>query len=323
MRWGAILLALAGSVAGAAQAEEPADPLSWLGRVVTAGRKLSYSGSFVYQSGSHTETWRITHLVDAGGAHEKLEALDGSPREVVRTKGEVKCFIPGERVVIVEREAQRKSFPSALPDALDLDRVTQFYTLRKGDVGRVAGLDSQLLILEPKDRYRYGHMLWADVNTGLLLKSRIVNDKNELIEQRAFTQVQIGGNIGRDAVKSKLAQQATNWRVENAEAVTASAADSAWIFRTEVPGFKKISEMKRQPRRDSPEVMHFVFSDGMARISAFIEPLKSSDRPAEGFFSSGVVNGYKRVEGGHLLVLVGEVPPQTLKMLGDGVEPRR
>ena len=52
---------------GPAFAEHPTDPLSWLGRISTAGQRLNYVGTFVYQSGGHVETSRIAHRVDAAG----------------------------------------------------------------------------------------------------------------------------------------------------------------------------------------------------------------------------------------------------------------
>jgi negative regulator of sigma E activity len=38
-------------------------------------------------------------------------------------------------------------------------------------------------------------------------------------------------------------------------------------------------------------------------------------------FSTGAMSVYKRIVGEYGLILVGEVPPQTLKKLGDGIEP--
>ncbi|MCZ7654832.1 MAG: hypothetical protein M5R42_11940 [Rhodocyclaceae bacterium] len=67
--------------------------------------------------------------------------------------------------------------------------LNDHYLIRKGDVSRVAGLDSQLIVLEPKDALRYGHHLWAEVNSGLILKARIVDERSETIEQFALNQL--------------------------------------------------------------------------------------------------------------------------------------
>ncbi|MGE5321196.1 MAG: sigma-E factor regulatory protein RseB domain-containing protein, partial [Hyphomicrobiaceae bacterium] len=62
-----MLLAAAGSTIAPAYAEQGAEPIDWLARMVGAAQHLSYTGTFVYQSGGQTETSRITHVVDASG----------------------------------------------------------------------------------------------------------------------------------------------------------------------------------------------------------------------------------------------------------------
>ncbi len=55
--------------------------------------------------------------------------------------------------------------------------------MRKGDQERIAGYDAQALILEPRDEFRYGHKLWAEIKTGLLLKARMLDEKPPVVEQ--------------------------------------------------------------------------------------------------------------------------------------------
>jgi sigma-E factor negative regulatory protein RseB len=322
MKWLWVLLAAAGSAVAPAYADPAGEPIEWLGRIVSAAQRLSYSGTFVYQSGGHTETSRITHVVDAAGEREKLEVLDGSPREVVRNNDEVKCYLPAERMVIVDRQGSRKAFPARLPASFST--LAEHYRMRRGEISRVAGIESQQLILEPRDNLRYGHVFWADMATGLLLKARMVNEKNEPIEQFYFTQLQIGGNIDRDMLKPKFSGNDSQWNVHNARTMESNVEDGSWSFRNQVPGFRKTAGMKRQLQDNAPPMMHYVFTDGLAAISVFIEPLAGMQEvPRAGTYSTGAINVYKRLSGGHALILVGEVPLQTLKQLGDGIEPIR
>ena len=322
MRWVWLLLAVAGSTIGSARAEQSAEPMEWLGRIVAAAQRLSYTGTFVYQSGGQTETSRITHLVDGSGEHEKLEVLDGSPREVVRTNEEVRCFLPAEHMVIVDRQGGRKLFPGRLPASLS--NLSENYRIRDGGSSRVAGFDSRLLLIEPKDNLRYGHMLWADQGTGLLLKARMVNEKNVGIEQFYFTQLQIGGVIDQDALKSRFTAVAGDWRVNNAHTMEPTQGDGGWAFNAQVPGFKKSAGMKRQLQDSAPPIMHYVFTDGLAAISVFVEPLAGKQEvPKPGVYRTGAINVYRRIVGDQVLTLVGEVPARTLVMLGDGAEPKR
>ena len=88
---GALLHRAAGALlfwaaAGLAQAQGAPEALDWLRKIYQATEKLSYTGTFVYQQGERTETSRITRRADASGGVERLEVLDGLPREVVRTR---------------------------------------------------------------------------------------------------------------------------------------------------------------------------------------------------------------------------------------------
>lgn len=311
------LLAI-GALAAPAYGDQHGDAMAWLKKMAAAAQKLNYTGTFTYQSGGNSETFRITHLADADGEQEKLEVLDGSPREVVRNNDEVKCYLPEDKVVIVEKRGEYKTFPALLPASVG--SLGEYYLIRKGGVARVAGFDSQLILLEPKDALRYGHHLWAEINSGLILKARTVSESSETIEQFAFTQLQINAPIDRAALKPRFDTEDTTWRIHYARASQSLTAGGNWLFKSQLPGFKKSAGMRRQASQGSgTETTHFVFTDGLASISLFIEPL--ADQKAEkATYSVGAINVYKRVAGKHLLTVLGEVPMATLMRLGDGME---
>ena len=302
-----------------AWADAPADALQWLQRVAGAAQKLTYTGIFIYQSGAQTEVSRITHLVEAGNEMERIEVLDGSPREVLRFNDEVKCFLPEHRLLIVERRgSSRQTFPALLPASLA--SLVEHYTIRKGTTSRVAGFDSQSILIEPKDDLRYGHQFWVDTRSGLLLKAALINERGEPLETFAFTELRIGGPVDRSALDPRSDMQSGEWQVHNVR--TARGEDNQWLFRTQLPGFRKVMGMRRQVRPDTPEMTHVVFSDGLAAVSVFIEPLAGS-KPVTGLFAMGAINAYKRVVGDHLLVVMGDIPPASVKKLADGIEAKR
>lgn len=301
---------------------QPHDGLYWLDRVVTAAHKLDYSGTFVFQSGALVETSRITHLVVAGREQERIEVLDGSPREVISSSNEVRCYLPESHTLIVEKRSHPRSFPALLPAVLG--GLSEHYVIRKGALGRIAGRESRAILLEPKDNLRYGHQFWVDVDSGLLLKAEILNQHNEPVETFAFTQLQIGGAIDRESLTSKYAQQAGDWQVHNVRATERRGEDSAWRFKVRLPGFSKLTEMMREERPNAPASLHIMFSDGLAAISVFIDsvPAGQPKKTDLGMIAMGATNIYRRVVAGHLLVIMGEVPRATLKRFGDGIEPK-
>lgn len=307
------------SLSGPALAQQSPDGVRWLSRAVAAVHSLNYSGTFVYQSGAQTETSRITHMIDGGREFEHLEVLDGSPREVIRGNDEVKCYLPESRTLIIEKRARRSSFPVLLPASMA--GLAEYYVISKGPTSRVAEHESQSILLEPRDHLRYGHQLWVDINSGLLLKASLFNEHGQSIETFVFTQLQIGGNIDREALKSKFAAQSAQWQVHNVLATETHGENENWQANVQLPGFRKLAGVNRLARPDRPESVHLVFSDGLAAISVFIEALAGKAEP--GMTTLGTINVYQRVIGDRLIVVMGEVPQASLKMLGDGIEARR
>lgn len=314
------LLALVLVQGAAAQGQTEA--LSLLGKAVSASQRTSYVGTFVYQSGSNVETSRVAHYVDTeGNSVERLEVLDGSPREVIRVNDEVRCYLPKEKMIIEDRRGARKTFPSLLPESVG--NLGDHYTVRKGAPGRVAGFDTQSVMLEPKDGFRYGHVFWIEAQTGLLLKARMVNERGEPIEQFAFAQLQIGPALTREDVQSRLASVATGWKVHAANSTQVQNADLGWSVAVDVPGFRQIAGMKRSLGPDRPEMVHMVFSDGLAAISVFIEPYRKEDGSAMGPMKHGAINVFKRRVGGSVVTALGEVPPHSLQRMAEAVGPSR
>lgn len=302
------LLVLATTVA---EAQSP-ETLSWLRKIHDATQKLSYTGTFVYRNGGRSETSRITRFVDASGDIEKLEVLDGVPREIVRTKDTVRCYLPESRVVKVDRRTER-GFPAVLPERITA--VARHYDISLGETRRFAGFDCQEIVLAPKDNLRYGYKLYADVNSGMLMRAVTVDSAGQNVEEFSFTQLSIG-HVTRDMVRPRHAVKA--WRVEDAEAAPARLA--GWGLAAELPGFQKVIELKRRLGESRP-VGQMVYSDGLAAVSVFIEPMES--RPARmGLASMGAIHIYTREVANHMVTVVGEAPAVSVQRIADAVEYR-
>jgi len=314
VKLGAYALTLA-LISGAVQAQAP-ETLAWLRKMQDAAQKLSYTGTFVYQNAGRSETSRITRFVEAsGGDIEKLEVMDGVPREIVRTKDTVRCYLPGARLVKVDRRTER-GFPALLPERISA--VAKNYDISLGETRRIAGYDCQAVVLTPKDNLRYGYRLYADNASGMLLRAVTFDAGGEQIEQFMFTQLVIGG-VTRDMVKPRHASR--NWRIEDAEASPARAA--GWGLSSELPGFHKVVELKRR-LSDSRPAAQMVYSDGLAAVSVFIEALEGRPEPVRpGLASMGAIHMYTREVANHVVTVVGEAPAASVQRIADAVEYRR
>jgi sigma-E factor negative regulatory protein RseB len=296
------------------------DGISWLQRIYSASDRVSYTGTFVYQYGEQVETWRITRIAEPGGVYERLEALDGSPREYVRHNEEVKCYLPQTMTLKIGRQVDTRPFPAMRADPRE---IAQHYVIRKAETERIAGYDCQAVVLEPRDNLRYGHKLWADIGTGVLVKAKTFNEKGEVVEQFTFTQLQVGGRIDREQVKSRFEGKGRDWRIERSASVPADLAAEGWQLRALPPGYRKITELKGNFGA-AVDVGRIVLSDGLAAVSVFIAPLAGKHpEPQFGLARQGALNVYTRKLDAHLVTVVGEVPAESVWLIGNNLEYRR
>lgn len=313
----AVLVGMPG-VAQAADVAQQADALTWLNKAAAAAHQLNYSGTYIHQHGDHIETRKITHIKDESGEHEKLEALDGTPREVIRNNEEVLCFKPDSSTsVVVEKRKIEKTFPALLPR--QLGGIAENYRARFAELDRAAGRDCKVIVLDPRDQYRYQHKLWIDLATGLLLKAGMLNEKNEVIRQFAFTQVEIGGQIDKESLKPKIAGKKVLVPSEPAAATELQQSDLSWAVKPLPPGFTQVTVLKRMlPGKDIP-VKHLVFSDGLATVSVFIEPVTAMGKPMQSVARQGAIHVYTRTVADHRITVLGEVPAITVMQIANSV----
>ena len=314
--WLACLLGIV--TASAYGAETHDEAFTWLQRMATAAHQLNYTGSFVYQHGQQVETSRITHLTDAAGEHEKLITLDGSPRQIFRSNDEVYCFLADDKTVMVDKNHVNTSFPALLPQ--QIADLKEYYDVRLDGRERVAGRDCQVIYLAPKDQFRYGHRLWSDIQTGLLLKTSTWSDQKDIIDQFAFTDIKIGGLIDRNEVRPAL----NGKRVIRSTGEGKSQPlpiDPGWEVGAAPPGFKNVMAMKRVLPGAHMPVNQIVFSDGLAAASVFIEP--ASDKTTLGLSHQGAIHVYTRKVADYQIKVLGEVPAATVMQIGDAVSFRK
>jgi sigma-E factor negative regulatory protein RseB len=303
------------SAVGACNAAEKQDEaFALLQRMANAAYQLNYSGSFVYQHGQSMEASRITHLKDTRGEFEKLVMLDGNRRQVFRNNDEVYCFLADDKTVMVDKRRVKRSFPALLP--AQLADLKEHYEIKLGGQERVAGRDSQVIVLTPKDAFRYGHRFWADNQTGLLLKASTWSEQKDIVDQFFFSDLKIGASINPNEVKPVLrGKKLVRSTGEGMEQVL--PIDPGWEIAPPPPGFKHMAGMKRILPGAQMPVNHVVYSDGLAAVSVFIEPRSAKTVP--GLSSQGAVHVYTRVVADHQITVLGEVPTATVLQIGDAV----
>ena len=293
------------------------DAITALKQVAYAGRSLNFTGIFVLQKGDHFETCRITHHGGGSQELEKIERMDGNPLEITRVNDDILVYMPEEKLVKSNSGVQERSFPSLTED--QLATVGQNYDVYVGNVDRIAGRFATHITLLPKDKLRYRHELWIDQKTGLQIKAQMFTDRNELVEQIMFTEISVGNHVTEAMTRSIYEDEALAWRMDRGarSQLRNAAAKRLWAVSEPPPGFKQVMELQRKVGATGSRVQ-LVFSDGFAAVSVFIDSRRNN-----GFRASlgreGSLNVYRRVLDDQFVTVLGDVPANTVKQIGDSL----
>lgn len=288
-------------------AAEPAQPdeddLALLQRMSKAVHYLDYEGSVVYEHDQALEAMRIAHTEQDGYEREQIIALTGAAHQIVRDNYTVTRFQPERKAVSVDERRHGLISPTLV--SFDPERVAASYDFRSEGTSRIAGRVARKIAIVPKDELRFGYRLYIDAKYALPLKFDVVGIDGSYVSQLMFTDVR----IRHESPESIYAATAAHEEVQPAQH---DPYTGPWRFSAVPAGFDL--EFADQIAVDG-KVEHFVFSDGMATISVYVEPDNSPGvRGHQRVGSIGVVGN---VVDDFQITVVGEVPLKTLTdMLG-------
>ncbi|MBQ9578669.1 MAG: MucB/RseB C-terminal domain-containing protein [Ottowia sp.] len=285
----------------------------------------SYVGIFVVSDATGSmSSARIWHVHEDGQQIERVEALTGAPRLTYRHGQSVAIFFPHKQLVRIQ---ERDAHPQPLPERLqhgDSFALDKYYDAQPEAPERVAGLDADVLLLRPRDAWRFGYRIWSEQKTGLIVKTQTLDERGEVLEQGSFSELQWLAPAPLADVRAAM-QNTQGWRVVRSERERADAQAEGWRLRQDVPGFQPLN-FYRRPRSDSAARAQWIFSDGLATVSLFIEPTDGKPpRTARGFPGHGATHAftaYVSDTSGRTwrVTAVGEAPLRTLEALTQSLE---
>lgn len=279
-----------------------------------AARNTDYAGVFTYTERGTMRSSRIIHVVDGTGERERLEVLDGSPREFIRHNETQLCLIPEKHLVLVDK-ARTDRFPSLFLG--NTDAIVDYYELffSEGDITRVAGRECQLIHVEPRSDDRYGYKFCVDTETKLLIKVQTVSGQ-DVIDEIAFTMLQTGANVVSEGLDPSW--DTSEWEKVQISTRDIDVTESGWRIQPP-PGFSFTRQLAR-PMKSGDAVKHVVLSDGLATISVFIEAFDAANQIRtlqKGAMRNGAINVYGTRIGNHWLTAVGIIPARTLQTIAE------
>lgn len=296
----------------------------WLLRMHEASRKRTYIGTFVVSVGSSMSSARIWHVCDGEQQMERVETLTGAPRSTFRRNEQVLTFFPDSRVAVSERRESFGLFPNLLQSG-DAS-IARFYSLRPAGHERVAGFETDVIQLRPRDKLRFAYQVWTEKKTGLVVKLQTLNFEGQVLEQAAFSDLQLDAPVSM-ARLSQMMGNTEGYLVETPDLVKTTAVAEGWALKAPVPGFQPMSCYRRpgasaaEGRHDS--TLQWIFSDGLATVSLFLEDFDSRRHSQPGAQALGATHTLTRRLGDWWLTAVGEVPQQTLLTFAQALERRK
>ena len=320
------LLVLSFFVSGFLSAETSSDASYLLERMAASAKSLSFQGEFVYQQGAQLQTLSVIHQAEDQNISEKerILYLDGAPREVIRSGNELFFSSYNEGVTRFQHGSLMpviNKFQSGISE--------RFYGLKIVGIDRVAGREAVLLLVLPKDRFRYGYQLWLDRVSSLLLKSVLVDDQGKIIERLQFTSLSIGqlsddvlALLGRKPssvdetilIKNNPAKEPS----ENLD--IPPGWETGWL----PDGFVLENSSIRPSPVSQHDVDALIFSDGIATFSVFVEQddTRVLSQASEQIGALSAVSKIYR-EGNQYfhVTVVGDIPLGTAERVAVSVRP--
>jgi sigma-E factor negative regulatory protein RseB len=305
------------------QALDATQAAQWLTRMHNAARQANYQGTLVVSRGGQMVSSRVAHFCEGSQSFERVELLDGQSRHVLRHNDQVLTVWPAQRTATLEE--RQVASPAAGQRGVDARLLAHYDVLAEG-ASRVAGHDASVLLLRPRDSWRFAQRLWLEQGSGLVLRSDVMAGDGSVLESTAFSDVAL-------AVKPQPQQITTPMKrldglrvVRNASSRTALGAEG-WRLKSLVPGFQSVSCVRRtwhvEPTAGEAmgyPVLQAIYSDGLTHVSLFLEPQRADRQRPSGMVATGATHTLMTQISAHDVTVIGDVPPATLKEFANALE---
>lgn len=280
-------------------------------------RNLDYKGVFVYEQGGQRTNQQWVHAVRNGIEYERLLGLDGAHREVLRQRP-LGCMQHSEKAIHAQ-------LLTALTG--NINAFGAYYDVALTGNDTVAGRQAYVILVKPKDEYRFGYRFFADVETHLLLGADMLDVQGNVLEKFRFIQLRIGNVAESDLAaltSSPIQMDASQCEAQGKPAVTLS--NPHWVLDSPA-GFTLCNQERRKQGNEEEDVL--MYSDGLSHFTVFIRPQSkpSQDELMQQGGSMQRGNTLLRSESlefndqMYAVTIVGEIPEVTSRKVISQIKP--
>lgn len=286
---------------------------------------VSYQGTFIYSDGNAHKSIEVVRRVKGADFHEKLTTLTGDRAEIIRTNQGVWCYFP-ERNAGHYKPTIKEAFSFSRIVASDIAELRKLYKIKLSGQERVAGRWANRVRFSPKDDYRYGVQIWVDDLTGVILRIDMMNLNGKTVDSFAFINLKVESDDQSNLELASMSQPVEfgknyTWKFSVPYTMQISDSESMWDVRMVPDGFKKLNHFRSEV--GGMEREQIIFSDLVSSVSLVIQSLNENDPELNKSFVGGSqlgsVNAYGRLIDNYQITVVGEVPPKTVRVIGESV----
>lgn len=286
-----------------------------IARIGWAAQQQDFSGRYIISQTSEMLALHTSHVFTDETEYELVTTLTGEKRQVFRKGDEYYSIDSQAQKVLFERQSMVQLFP--FWGRPGYGHADLFYRLSLLRTEHFLNRNADVIHIIPDDDLRFGYKVWLDQDTGLLLRLEIEEKEGVVLQRFSFTDIDL--KPATQAQKEELAHYLEALEAENYQTVEwpftyVSAREHGWHFSQLPQGFEPVTCVLRPLYDEQQKLLQWVFSDGVASVSVFIEPqAPESDNQPSILPRNGATHGIVYPLEQWRITLVGEVPEKTLQ----------
>jgi len=268
----------------------------------------NYQGSFIYERKDVFSTHQMWRYVDENGRkQERFLQLNGPRFEVFKVDGQVTCVVhPNEDELFLNQDWPGQN--------LNWQDLSQWYSLQWIGRTRVADRTTIAVLFAPLDAHRYPLEVHMDEQTGVPLKSLLLNEHGQLLERFQFVNYSTEHVDAQDLlVEQRSCIEPKQLSVGEPEQLTWQ-----WQLGWLPEGFQAIHQASKNWEINRKQISNQSYSDGLAQFSVFVEFLTEQDVAATRLQLGPTAVVTRRLDtesGAYMITVLGEVPAGTAERL--------
>lgn len=305
----ALLLSTALSATAAEQAS------TWLNALSQSLKERNFSTSFVVVKNNRTEPYHWFHGINEKGEElEILSLLNGPRRDVLRKNNIVSYIEPELPPYSVTTGQLNGPIPSIFSG--DILSLTQNYDFILVGKNRILGRPAQIIRIVSKDQHRFGHRLWLDEATGMLVKMALFTRQGAVLEQIQFTHLEFLDTLPEPLLQLQSSEFPLPMIMEAQENIPDN--ELRWKVNWLPSGFERIQSNRHRISLTKQPVEFRLFSDGLIDISVYINKSNVKNREID-FVRNGATGIFNQVVNGLEMSVIGKIPADTAKAIANSI----